>query len=161
MADCFVVRHKNKKINPKNLILYDYGTENTELMGGFYFKGNYLSSAITEKRNDCIYMKSSKDGSFNFLILETSLPIDLTKYSVLCAEITSPTSNPSDYSRFGIGKEPITNNYDGVALVSDPIGKIGEKITVELDISGLSGTYYINLMADVGNEIFVYKVWLR
>lgn len=141
-------------------ILYDYGTDNTSVTGGFAFKGNYVSQATVLKDTDCMYMKNGNFGSYNFLMCETTNPVNLTDYTELKAELTCPTSNPSDYSRFGIGKEPITNNYGGVELVSDPIGKIGNKQIVTLDISNIDGFYYINLMADNGNEMIIHKVWL-
>lgn len=162
MADCFIIRHKSKNIQPiADNVLYDHGVTNTDLTGGFIFKGTYIDQAVIVQNNEYIYVKTSTDTTLNFGICETSKSIDLTNYTKVNALVTYPTSNASQYGRFSISKSPIQTGYSGYTVMSDPIGRIGENKTVTLDVSSYTGNYYINLMVDCNSEMYIYKIWLE
>lgn len=60
-----------------------------------------------------------------------------------------------------ISKNPVSYDYTGYEKMSDPIGKVGTGAMITIDISTISGFYYVNLMADAGNEMIIYKIWLE
>ena len=162
MADCFLIRRRLPQTKPlDNNVLYEFGKINNDLIGGFNFKGDYINQSTIVQGDDYIYIKSGSNGSCNFSICETMTSVDLSSYSSLNALVTCPTSNYSQYNRFAISENPISNNYSGYKIISNPIGQIGENAIVTIDISDINGNYYINLMADAKNEMYIYKIWLE
>ena len=76
------------------------------------------------------------------------------------AEVLAPTTNASIYCDLGISTSPVDNSYSNTTKVVQS-GKSADIVTIEIDITGYQGSYYVDLLADVGNTLHIYKVWLE
>ena len=103
---------------------------------------------------------SSGGGSWVFTIVETAKAVSFTGYSKLKAEVLAPTTNSSIYCDFGISTSPVDNSYSNTTKIVQS-GKSADIVTIEIDITGYQGSYYVDLLADVGNTLHIYKVWLE
>ena len=140
--------------------LFD-GTVNEALTGGI--NGTIANGVISFSGNS---MQSTNKT------YSTKNPVDLTNFSKMCAKVTSGGTVKGPYFRLAVlnsasnGGE-ITKEKTVANVYSDaPFNN--EVRTVELDISGLSGSYYLSHAGGVyssgGNKNFdytIYEWWLE
>lgn len=148
--------------NQDNIImLYNQGNECVDVTGGWELWHNYSAIATEQKNIDHIYIKSAyQQTTYGFVFAATATPVDLTGYNKLHFEVIAPTSNASDYSDYGISEERV-DMYWGNNVASGVFGRFNTRTDIVLDITAFSGLHYINTLVDVGNELYIYKVWLE
>lgn len=147
----------------KKTYLYNIGDECTALTGGWDGRCVALSGSNTgsfTKNTDNLMLISKGSGQYCFTIAETLKSIDFTGYEKLKAEVFAPASNQNIYCDLGISVAPIDDKYSQT-VKRHIIGKSTSGVTFEIDISDCQNSYYVNLAADSGNTLYVYKIWLE
>ena len=163
MQPLYVVAQGSEPVVDTKLYLYKLGDECTTITGGWNGRASAGSGTNTgsfTKSDDRMVLISSGGGSWVFTIVETAKPISLTGYSKLKAEVLAPNTNSSIYCDFGISTEPVNDHYNNTTSIVQS-GKSADIVTIEIDITGYQGSYYVDLLADVGNTLHIYKVWLE
>jgi hypothetical protein len=153
-----------KSFNP---LLFEGQTENTSFVQGFNTGG---SNAITEDYFDGIeyVTRISVPGitGVSDLAWVTDVTVDLTNYSsieITWSQVGDANNNASSRLCVSSNKTADSNTFD--ARLSK--ANIFSKVTETLDISGLSGSYYIRVhardnstIASVNSIVHVYKIEL-
>lgn len=150
-----------------NPLLFENQTENTSFVQGFNTGG---SNAITEDYLDVIEYGTRINvpgiAGVSDLAWVTDVTVDLTNYSSV--EITwrqAGTANNSTSSRLCVSsnKTADSNTFDARLSKANTFSKVTES----LDVSGLSGNYYIRVhardnstFASVTSTVIVYKIEL-
>ena len=160
-----VAVHGGLAWNNKSLYLYKAGDECETITGGWNgrcvaYSGTNTGS-FSKETNKMVLVSNASSTSVSgvFTIVETALAVDFSGYKKLKAEVLAPSSNASIYCDFGISIAPVTDAYDNAVRVVQT-GKSGEKTTIEIDITSYQGEYYVNLLADLGNTLNIYNIWL-
>lgn len=117
---------------------------------------------IHEFTDDGIYLHTPNTVTYDraYTYAETLKKFDLTNVDTIFAKVNSPTANSSQYERLSVSENTLANDpKDFTCVASTVIGKIGEG-TVSLDVSDLSGEYYINFLCDYDSELYIYELLL-
>lgn len=124
-----VIPFKNKNV------LYEAGDYGWVGSQGYYGYTEYGSYSFSSTGITVIVNRGNAHGK----AIVTGIPIDLTNYSKIAINITGHSGNTSNYRNLFACK----NNYFGNSGINVLLNnKIG---TVELDVSDLSGNYYIGV----------------
>ena len=133
------------------LVLFDNGTDNTAVTGGWSKSGNTLSISATT---------DSMDGAKNTVYTENK--ISVSGYSTLHFQITSTSQTEKGYRRVGLSSETSGPNF---SYYKDVTGK-GE---VTIPISSATSSLYVRMALEAAPEqngqsattsIVASKVWL-
>lgn len=137
-----------------HLLLYGNGDMQTAVTGG-WAKGytNYLTSvSVTNSASGLVYRSSGSDDGDDFTSISTANTIDVTEYSTL--EFTfSNTGNKAIATNmmFLGGRTQKTQsityskpNFSFYSRLSNSLA-VGQSVTVTVDVSGTSGSYYISM----------------
>lgn len=146
----------------QTLVLYDAGNECTDITGGWTMWHTSSAAATEIKGADYMYLKSAYVSytQFAFVFCTTANAVDLTLYNKLHFDIRTPATNRSEYCDYGISKEVVNEKWNNLTE-SGYFGFQDTRTDVVMDISSYTGRYYINTLADLGNELYIYKVWLE
>lgn len=134
-----------------NGILYDAGDEYTSITGGW---DKYQTTGTLTK--EATYL--SFNGGSSSGVVGTQNAIDITNASSLKGIVTGPASanSPSLYSLGVYSDKAYANRVSYVGVV----GKTQEEVT--LDVSDLSGKYYIGISNGASNNpTKLYKAWIE
>ena len=144
--------------------LYYEGNEYTAITGGFSktFVNSYGTGTL-KKNSDSLYLTSTGvSGSGNHITVATANKIDLSNYSTLYARIKFTNSK---YTRCYLAAHTSNNvspsSGDCELILSSSVDDV-----VSLDVSNLSGSYYIwvGLAGSQGSNsgnCYVYEVYLK
>ena len=137
--------------------LYDAGNEYEAITGGWSFKGvskeiDTGSTFYITKNSDHIQVKSG--GTSNLAGACTNNAVDLSQFKTLNVTYIQPSGELGIYVAESFPSSDIAATGTGA--------KASAQATATLDISALSGSYYINL-ADRGSTgaLKIYKAWLE
>lgn len=147
-----------------NPIFYDRGNQFVDTTGGWEFVIRPDTLYETEFRSDCIYQKTngwtSSTINYNYVFAQTIDSVDLTDYKVLHIRCKNIKEINNLDPKFGVSTIKITSSMttgnDGASMI---INSSGEEKTFDLDISRLSGNFYIYVRAAEYNTIYTYKIW--
>ena len=149
------VTSRTATITVTNCILYEVGNEHTDITGGWTLSGyssgesGYSVYAGTKGSNGI-----TLNGRNNYYVmLGTNNQVDLTSFSKLKVR-GKPTSTSSSTSIWlGIRKNKVVDVNDAAYV---DFGTNTQLRTIELDISRLSGSYYIYVSAGANSECSGY-----
>lgn len=116
------------------LVLYDNGTDNTEITGGWASYGN-----CTVTKN-AAYMTIKGSGSYASGSAGTVNAIDLTEYKTIEFDVKISQSLTSNYGWLGVSKTK-TTNQENLAVKKD-FSTNTSRATISIDVSALTGNYY-------------------
>ena len=123
------------------LILYDSGDEYTDITGGWSGFACYsgTSKGTFTKNSSSIYIKSNGSKGAQSIAAATANKIDITDISTLKVNVTS-FNVQSEYRAYFL-----LSSHRDTSSVSESVATTGIPGTGEiaLDISGLSGSYYV------------------
>ena len=155
--------------------LYKDGEENAQygnIVEGY--TGRYCSY-VRNKGSDHLYMKCYGANDGPGVAYETGIAIDLTDYSLIGIEWEGVSGKYGHYSLLTT-KKPAYNYGEGRSLYAGDVNSDSyydytdcrfEKRTQFLDITTLTGSYYITVGAHLSystssyyGELKVYKIWL-
>lgn len=128
------------------LYLYIAGDECSRITGGWgFFKED--ASATGTKNSTSITIASA--GGFKAVNSHTTNPIDLTDVATLKINATSRNSTQNDYVRIGVSMKPNAIATGLFAAYAD----ITETGVTELNVSNLTGSYYVIVFAVNGASV--------
>lgn len=126
--------------------IYKEGNQYEDLTGGWSFKqiGTTSTSYQSSIDSDSITVGASGSGkdSDRTYGVATGAAIDLTNASTLNIVVTSATISGSGGLRFGIDDTVDSGTWSG-ATAKASISTSTEKKTVSLDVSSITGSYYV------------------
>lgn len=163
MQPLYVVTQGDEPVVETKRYLYKAGDECTALTGGWNGRavaGSGTNTGSVTKSDDRMVLVSSGSNAYCFTIAETAKAINFAGYSALKAEVVAPSTNSSIYCDFGISTSPVNDSYNNTTKVINS-GKSNDIITLEINITGYQGSYYVDFLADVGNTLTVFSVWLE
>ena len=163
MQPLYVVTQGSEPVVETTRYLYKSGDECTSITGGWNGRavaGSGTNTGSFTKSDDRMVLVSSGSNVFCFTIAETAQAINFAGYSTLKAEVVAPSTNSSIYCDFGISTSPVNDSYGNTTKVVQT-GKSNDMVTLEIDITGYQGSYYVDFLADVGNTLSVFNVWLE
>ena len=145
----------------KQLILYEYGKINELVFGTFDFRGTGVFN-----ENDVTVTGSGSYNSWYEIGLNSTLMIDVTKYSKLNVEYKSTISTNASANRLFFGFSTIkaendtNSSFDASVSVEE-----NTEGTVICDISDLNGVYYFKATDRFNtggtSTITIKKIWLE
>lgn len=121
--------------------LYNRGDECEHITGGWTYEELFGSCSLT-KNSDSIYVVCTEGSSGSAISVYPTNKIDLTSKSKLKLNFSSTRLNTTDTEL-----RIITEPYNGKVIARKVLGKTGTNITVELDVSSVSGKYYVEIYA--------------
>ena len=123
------------------LILYDSGDEYTDITGGWSGFACYsgTSKGTFTKNSSSIYIKSNGSKGAQSIAAAPANKIDITDISTLKVNVTSFNVQSEYRSYFILSSSRNTSSVNNSVATKEITGT-GE---TELDISGLSGSYYV------------------
>lgn len=146
------------------LPLYEYGTEYTPIQMG-YILGSIVSPNIAYEENaDHIRLYINNDSSLFKVGVETTNPVDVTEYSTakILFDYWTNIETVTNFD-FMLDTQPNRGEIDNVARASH--GSVGENLEMSLDVSGLSGGYYIKGIVSPRTyrtvEVKIKAIWLE
>lgn len=163
MQPLYVVAQGAEPVVETTRYLYKAGDECTSITGGWNGRvvaGSGTNTGSFTKSDDRMVLVSSGGGFYVFTTVETANPISFAGYNKLKAEVLAPMTNASIYCNLGISTEPVNDSYSNTTSIVRS-GKSDDIVTIEIDITGYQDNYYVDLIADVGNTLHIYKVWLE
>lgn len=163
MQPLYVVAQGDEPVVETKRYLYKAGDECTALTGGWNGRavaGSGTNTGSFTKSDDRMVLVSSGSNAYCFTIAETAKAINFAGYDKLKAEVVAPSTNSSIYCDFGISTNPVNDMYSNTTKVVQA-GKSNDMVTLEIDITGYQGSYYVDFLADVGITITVFNVWLE
>lgn len=124
-----------------DLILYDSGDEYTDITGGWSGFACYsgTSKGTFTKNSSSIYIKSNGSKGAQSIAAAPANKIDITDISTLKVNVTSFNVQSEYRSYFLLSSSRDTSSVSNAAA-SIEIKGTGE---IALDVSGLSGSYYV------------------
>lgn len=145
------------------LRLYNPGNEFEEVTGGFSKAyENSVGTRTLTKNSDSLFLQTAgtSSGGANFTVATENL-IDLTSFSTLYARIAFTNSK---YTRFYLAAG--TSKNAGLSGDCAFYTSASTEGVVELDISNLSGEYYVwvglgGTQASNSGNCYVYEVYLK
>ena len=145
----------------KKIILYDNGDECEKITGGWQLVKDTASESDISSYN--YILLNSPEKSYRGSAISTKNVIDLTLCSKLKFLIDKQNTGTYHYFRFGIRKTPILDvSYN--AFSSTDLKKViteeGDNLTVEIDLSNVSGDYYVGADLDT-TLVKIYKIWVE
>lgn len=158
MGECILRRVYKPKVVITDTYLFNEGNQNTSLTGGWFFSG--LSGMTASFGNVMRIYPSTENNTREGYIL-THKTVDVTNYKTLEFKI-SVASN-----RYGVLAGCTTNDIattangtsSFVATASVAAQSTGSK-TLKVDVSGVTGKYYISLFANDA-DVTVSSVMLK
>lgn len=141
----------------QSLVLYDYGVFNPEIgvwtnVGYTYGGHNTVPATIN---SDNIYFS---DGS-SFRFMGTPVAVDVTKYTKLLATLQCIAQSNPTHPWVALSKSKALVSDELIGRVSTGNTSLG---TIEIDISELSGAYYVVAAVSSSDASgYVYKVELK
>ena len=147
--------------------LLEKGKESDDVPVGkvYLYKDGIINDSVTMSRVHNNYTVNYKDTYINTYNcgVKFNEKIDLTKFSTINFDIENTTSN--GYSRFYVGTSVDQNascNLDGPNYYCIQDGTTDtERKTITIDISNLSGEYYIYQNDYINKGINIYNIWLE
>ena len=121
--------------------LYNLGDECEDITGGWTYKKGFGSCSVT-KNSDNIYVACTEGSSGAAVSVYPTNKIDLTSKSKLKLNFSSTRLHITDTAL-----RVITEPYNGTVIAKTVLGITGTDITVELDVSNVSGEYYVEIYA--------------
>ena len=124
--------------------LYDAGNEYESITGGWTQKNGIIirsgasSNGTATKKTDCLYVGSNAAASTG--AFTTADKIDLTNYSMITFE---------SFGQYG-GTVVAAHNFETGVLNTAPAFSYISKSPYNLDVSALTGEYYISVAAENG-----------
>ncbi|MGM9588313.1 MAG: immunoglobulin domain-containing protein [Candidatus Limivicinus sp.] len=151
------VTSRTATVTVTDLYLYNEGDQCTENSGGWKFEAG--SGVTCTFEADSMYLHVTGSSS-NVAAAYTNQKIDLTNFSTLNVDIEGGTdSSESIYS----GAAVCTDNTSAQPRYASPVANIEttswSRQTLSLDISSISGSYYISAYGYQAT-VRVYKIWL-
>lgn len=148
--------------------LYVEGKELTAT-GGFakiYSNGTY---SVFEKYEDYMLIRAFAPTTFPKTLVSTNYAINLSNIKILYVEFETISGNQYGGNfTFKVSNAKNASDPDVVSesTISGTNLKIGEKTVLSLDVSSLSGSYYIHLESEVNGSVTnldcahkIYKIW--
>jgi len=145
-----------------------YGTSDTKNMGTPYNTGN------------CLYLPTNRQavGWYNRNYAYTNKQIDLTNYNQLCMKFDGYRKYNTAEDSYSIGlvvtTTPATGGDNNISYDSEdyhPFSAYSRLIcsknlsysdyTNRIDISTLSGSYVIEAINQINNEMKIYAIWIE
>ena len=138
------------------LILYDSGDEYTDITGGWSGFACYsgTSKGTFTKNSSSIYIKSNGSSGAQSIAASPENKIDITDISTLKVNVTSFNVQSGYRSYFILSSSRNTSSTDNSVATKEITGT-GE---TELDISGLSGSYYVIVYNRAVNGANTYEL---
>ena len=138
------------------LILYDSGDEYTDITGGWSGFACYsgTSKGTCAKNSSSIYIKSNGSSGAQSIAASPENKIDITDISTLKVNVTSFNVQSGYRSYFILSSSRNTSSTDNSVATKEITGT-GE---TELDISGLSGSYYVIVYNRAVNGANTYEL---
>lgn len=152
VADSDKGKCKNVKLSYE-LVLYDNGTDNTALTGGWVSYGN---CTVTK---ESAYMTIEGSASYASGSAGTVNAIDLTEYKTIEFDVKISQSLPSNYGWLGVSKTK-TTNQENLAVKKD-FSTSTSRATISIDVSTLTGNYYPvigTFSGDSNPTTYIYSV---
>lgn len=146
--------------------IYNAGDECNDITGGWTSSGytwNNGSTSITikapTKNADNILFAGTAGGSGNLPGIGTANAIDLTNVSILEVDVNVIATSSNGSSTFYLAVMSTKNFSSGLVASVDGGNGTGEK-TLQLDVSKLSGSYYIGASMSFGitNKVELYRI---
>lgn len=138
--------------------LYNQGTINTSLTGGFSHSGYYYNgdayTAPTINANNVQFI--AKDSAATMQIYGTVNPINLTNFSTLYARVKS-TGTGGLILRIA----PSKASFSSTTATASTTSGANKEETIKINLSGISGSYYIGVLG--GGQVqpgYLYELWL-
>ena len=124
-----------------DLILYDSGEEYSDITGGWSGFACYsgTSKGTFTKNSSSIYIKSNGSKGAQSIAAAPANRIDITDVSTLKVNVTAFKAQSEYRSYFLLSSSRDTSSTDNSVVVKEIKGT-GE---ITLDVSGLSGSYYV------------------
>lgn len=139
-----------------SLIVYDYGAEILSAMTQRSFGGNQVSTVTYTEQSGAVYILRTSTGDWGYRCYSTDQAIDLTDISTI--RMTYTRTSGLTLRLYVSGTN---SSYNATASVE---GSSGSNLTVNLNVSALSGLYYIGLYSGCWNETngngYLYKIEL-
>lgn len=139
------------------LYLYRNGNQCVEVTGGWAI---YNSQAVLN--DDNIYCKQNGSGAYNYGNAHTSNMIDLTDFSTLNFKIRASNVQNSENYRCVVGASTQTNvkhndttKYVGYVVIPNNT----DEHILTIDVSAITGSYYIIATNGYMNGQYVHEVW--
>lgn len=143
------------------LYLYNRGNEYTPATGGWQLtKDSNSGSDITSYNYMLMY---SAEVGYRGSSLSTKKVVNLTGYSKLKMLVNQEKIGTYNYFRIGVKNTPITGvayNAFSSSDTSKVYNNNENNITLELDITNLSGNYYIGADCDT-TRVEIHSIWLE
>ena len=138
------------------LILYDSGDEYTDITGGWSGFACYsgTSKGTFTKNSSSIYIKSNGSKGAQSIAAAPENKIDITDISTLKVNVTSFNVQSEYRSYFILSSSRNTSSVNNSVATKEITGT-GE---TELDISGLSGSYYVIVYNRAVNGADTYEL---
>ena len=139
-----------------DLILYDSGEEYSDITGGWSGFACYsgTSKGTFTKNSSSIYIKSNGSKGAQSIAASPENKIDITDISTLKVNVTSFNVQSEYRSYFILSSSRNTSSVDNSVATKEITGT-GE---TELDISGLSGSYYVIVYNRAVNGANTYEL---
>lgn len=145
--------YQNGVWNETILNLYKYGNEYVSTTGGWEKTNN------ANKYNTYMEIVQATSDGYVYSNMHTKNKVDLTSYTVLNVRMkTAKTSSHGYKTTIGASTSQSSTTSGHVAKIN-PDNNTSEYVAT-LNISQLSGSYFINLGSGYQNSLYVYEVWL-
>ena len=153
---------------PQIYYLYNSGDTYSDYTGGYTASGTY--SDYSENQDNCLYFRSFKqstNASGNYGYLKTVNPVSIeSEHKKLICHVSS-ASQIYGQLQFYVGTSPtvMTKSVVICSYVSSGSNVANKEFTI--DISSLSGNYYVGFMIASGGSgsehatLYVDKIWIE
>lgn len=150
-----------KQFSYKRTYLFESGYGKRVPLTDYYEYGN--STTIT---NDYVYFK----GTGAQAALRTTNKVNLSQYTKLCAEVTCAYAGDNDTSIYTGGLRVASSawttansiggdNYGSAYVALGHFSKHSNKRTYTLNITNITGSYYVGISGGYGG--YIYNMWLE
>lgn len=139
-----------------DLVLYDSGEEYSDITGGWsgFACYNGTSKGTFTKNSSSIYIKSNGSGGAQSIAAAPANKIDITDISTLKVNVTSFKVQSENRAFFLLSSSRDTSSVSN-SVAKKEIPGTGE---IALDISGLSGSYYVIVYTWAVNGAGTYEL---
>ncbi|MBQ5659232.1 MAG: hypothetical protein IIV02_06900, partial [Peptococcaceae bacterium] len=162
---------------PDRTYLYNSGDECTDVTGGWgfyaYAKQLYLASntSISKGSESMTITSKGTSSSGGYGVLYTTNKIDLTNVTTFHLDGFVTPATIGTYSAMMIltdkPSDSLTNGVDGILKKSKNIYTITSRQDITLDVSDISGEYYVgfycaqtDLRASYTGKLTIHNIWL-
>ena len=143
--------------------LFDYGNVFESVTGGYVAIAKPLVSGTNGSVPSISYNSDGSrqiyPGNKNGGMYHTVNKIDLSNYTTL--KFLGRVVDPEGYGRSGIGAWSKIGSTVVENLVVDSTGNNSSYVTRSIDVSNLSGEYYIGFYVYANSYVIVAKMWLE